>query len=473
MSEEVGGLRRELAAATTVEEYRRIKEAKKVTAATTDLVAAALVALELYAQTNRWKLIMLTVKDAAGIDGRDAREMLRKLGARRSLAEVAAWSGDDLAGWFGHNEQYLARLQPMAREGGITIGALLDGVVADDMKAVLPDAADVKAKIAVRTKLRIAAREQLPTLVVPPRVLKVMEASLHADVAERPRDAAAMMGAGYGRTEFGKWCDSIRVGADQVRARARERGGFEARALFARRDPKPRAQAASEHTEDEVRDTLKPIAEILREAGEWERAARVTREWVGVSAAPDAPEAFCELLEASPVGIPCALEFTLDTKRHWFRRHKLDRRTVDRILLAIAAEEHRRAAVVRVSLRGRKIGGGVPAELVRLTNLEVVDLSSNELTGRSRSRMLRLRDGTESEISHTFPVPAMCRRDSRVDREPDEPQRSISGESRVRDSIPELVATLATELESEISHMFPVPRCAGAIPESARNCRMQ
>ena len=168
------------------------------------------------------------------------------------------------------------------------------------------------------------------------------------------------------------------------------RGGeVEARALFARRDPKPRAQAASEHTEDEVRDTLKPIAEILREAGEWERAARVTREWVGVSAAPDAPEAFCELLEASPVVIPFALEFTLDTKRHWFRRHKLDRRTVDRILLAIAAEEHRRAAVVRVSLGGRKIGGGVPAELVRLTNLEVVDLSWNELTGRSRSRMLR------------------------------------------------------------------------------------
>ena len=207
-----------------------------MTAATTDLVAAALVALELYAQTNRWKLIMLTVKDAAGIDGRDAREMLRKLGARRSLAEVAAWSGDDLAAWLGHNEQYLARLQPMAREGGITIGALLDGVVADDMKAVLPDAADVKAKIAVRTKLRIAAREQLPTLVVPPRVLKVMEASLHADVAKRPRDAAAIMSRDSdGRppwTEFGEWCDSIRVGANQVRARAQRRGQIRsARAL--------------------------------------------------------------------------------------------------------------------------------------------------------------------------------------------------------------------------------------------------
>ena len=170
-----------------------------------------------------------------------------------------------------------------------------------------------------------------------------------------------------------------------------------------------------------MRDTLKPIAEILREAGEWERAARVTREWVGVSAAPDAPEAFCELLEASPVGIPFALEFTLDTKRHWFRRHKLDRRTVDRILLAIAAEEHRRAAVVRVSLRGRKIGGGVPAELVRLTNLEVVELSENELTGRSRSRMLpRYATEPNRRFLTRSPVPAMCRRNSRVDREPDE-----------------------------------------------------
>ena len=139
-----------------------------------------------------------------------------------------------------------------------------------------------------------------------------------------------------------------------------------------------------------MRDTLGPIAKILQEAGEFEPGAKVLREWVGVSAAPDAPEAFCELLEASPVGIPCALDFTPDTKRHWFRRRNLDRRTVDRILLAIAAEEHRRAAVVRVSLGGREIGGGVPAELVRLTNLEVVDLSSNELTGRSRSRMLAL-----------------------------------------------------------------------------------
>ena len=171
-----------------------------------------------------------------------------------------------------------------------------------------------------------------------------------------------------------------------------------------------------------MRDTLKPIAEILREAGEWERAARVTREWVGVSAAPDAPEAFCELLEASPVGIPFALEFTLDTKRHWFRRHKLDRRTVDRILLAIAAEEHRRAAVVRVSLRDNKIGGRLPAELGRLTNLQELVLEGNALTGRSRLRACStLRDGSESEISHTSPVPAMCRRNSRVDREPDEP----------------------------------------------------
>ena len=233
MSEDLAGLRRELAAATTDEDHRRIKAKKLVTAATADLVASALVALELYAQSNKWGQTMLNNKEAAGINGNSAREMLRKLGARRSLAEVAAWSGEDLAAWFGHNKQFLARLEPMAREGGITIGALLDGVVADDMKAVLPDAADIKAKIAVRTKLRMAARDQLPTLVVPPCVLKVMEASLHADVAKRPRDAAAMMGPSYDRTEFGKWCNSIRVGADQVRARAHGEGGWirSARAL--------------------------------------------------------------------------------------------------------------------------------------------------------------------------------------------------------------------------------------------------
>ena len=137
-----------------------------------------------------------------------------------------------------------------------------------------------------------------------------------------------------------------------------------------------------------MRDTLGPIAEILQEAGDFEAAAKVLCEWLGVSAAPDGREAFCKLLEASPVGIACALDFSPDTKGHWFGDHKLDRDTFDRIV-ALATEEHRRAAVVRVSLRGRKIGGGVPAELVRLTDLEVVDLSHNELTGRSRSRVLR------------------------------------------------------------------------------------
>ena len=104
----------------------------------------------------------------------------------------------------------------------------------------------------MRTKLRIAAREQLPTLVVPPRVLEVMEASLHADVAKRPRDAAAMMGDEYyGRTEFGKWCDSIRVGADEVRARARRGGGDSKRArssLGVTRSPARRPRRSTRRT---------------------------------------------------------------------------------------------------------------------------------------------------------------------------------------------------------------------------------
>ena len=150
----------------------------------------------------------------------------------------------------------------------------------------------------------------------------------------------------------------------------------------------PSAQVASQHTEEEVRDTLGPIAKILQEAGEFERGAKVLREWVGVSASRNAREAFCKLLKASPAGIACALEWTLDTKGHWFRNHRLDRGFVDRVV-ALAVEDRRRAAVVRVCLRGREIGGRVPAELGRLTNLEVVNLSSNELTGRSRSRMLR------------------------------------------------------------------------------------
>ena len=137
-----------------------------------------------------------------------------------------------------------------------------------------------------------------------------------------------------------------------------------------------------------MRDTLGPIAEILQEAGDFEAAAKVLCEWLGVSAAPDGREAFCKLLETSPAGIARALDFSPDTKGHWFGDHKLDRDTFDRIV-ALATEEHRRAAVVRVSLYEHGIGGCVPAELGRLTNLKELILAGNELTGRSRSRMFR------------------------------------------------------------------------------------
>ena len=148
----------------------------------------------------------------------------------------------------------------------------------------------------------------------------------------------------------------------------------------------PSAQVASQHTEEEVRDTLGPIAKILQEAGEFEPGAKVLREWVGVSASRNAREAFCKLLKASPAGIACALEWTLDTKGHWFRNHRLDRGFVDRVV-ALAVEDRRRAAVVRVCLKGRGIGGRVPAELGRLTNLTELDLSENNLGGRSLSHM--------------------------------------------------------------------------------------
>ena len=49
-----------------------------------------------------------------------------------------------------------------------------------------------------------------------------------------------------------------------------------------------------------------------------------------------------------------------------------------------------------------------------------LDLSSCSLQGITCCVAPALRDGSELEISHAFPVPVMCRRNSRVDREPDE-----------------------------------------------------
>ena len=74
---------------------------------------------------------------------------------------------------------------------------------------------------------------------------------------------------------------------------------------------------------------------------------------------------------------------------------------------------------------GRALGS-IPPELTRCAQLKVLNLKECGLEGESRG-CSTLRDGTESETSHTFPAPVMCRRDSRVDQEPDEP-----GETRAR-----------------------------------------
>ena len=111
---------------------------------------------------------------------------------------------------------------------------------------------------------------------------------------------------------------------------------------------------ATEHTEDEKSGTLMPISRILREGGRFDDAAGVLREWFGVSDASAATDAFCELLEASPAGLT-SLEFTMDTKRHWGRN--MDRASFDRIM-ALATEDHRRSAVLRINFGGHaKIGG--------------------------------------------------------------------------------------------------------------------
>ena len=112
-----------------------------------------------------------------------------------------------------------------------------------------------------------------------------------------------------------------------------------------------RAQA-HEHTPDEMRGTLLPIAQILTEGHKFDDAATVVREWCGVSDASDARDAFIAVLEASP-GVE-SLEFSMDTKRHW--RHKLDRGAFDRIV-ALAVDDRRRSAVLRINFSTHEIGG--------------------------------------------------------------------------------------------------------------------
>ena len=67
------------------EKYNRVKAEKQVTAATSDLVAAALVAIQLYMQWNAWPLL-----DGLGIDGAAVRAALEAAARAQQRAVTSA-----------------------------------------------------------------------------------------------------------------------------------------------------------------------------------------------------------------------------------------------------------------------------------------------------------------------------------------------------------------------------------------------
>ena len=75
----------------------------------------------------------------------------------------------------------------------------------------------------------------------------------------------------------------------------------------------------------------------------------------------------------------------------------------------------------KVVLRSINPGFTLPSNIGELgDDIVNLNLSQCSLQGITCRVAPTQRDGSESGISHTFPVPAICRRDSRVDREPDE-----------------------------------------------------
>ena len=103
------------------------------------------------------------------------------------------------------------------------------------------------------------------------------------------------------------------------------------------------------------------------------------REWIGVSDEPAAArDAFCALLEASPAGL-ASLEFASNSKGHW-KENNVDRPYIERVI-ALAAEDHRRAAVISINLSERNIGGvcvgSLELELARTVSKEDERKSGN------------------------------------------------------------------------------------------------
>ena len=129
-------------------------------------------------------------------------------------------------------------------------------------------------------------------------------------------------------------------------------------------------------------------------------------------------------------------------------------------------------------LSGNKLGGIITDDIAAFTKLTELRLFGMDLKGTfvvlTPVRVAPpLRDGTESEISHTFPVPAMCRRDSRVDREPEEACASLAQGKCPLGCVIRFQNALSPRYAIEANWRFLTRssflRRAGAIPESIGN----
>ena len=74
-----------------------------------------------------------------------------------------------------------------------------------------------------------------------------------------------------------------------------------------------------------------------------------------------------------------------------------------------------------------------------------------------------------------FPVPAMCRRNSRVDREHDEPAVAQPLQQQAHGCVIRFQNALSPRYATEANRRFPTrspfPRCVGGIPESIGNLK--
>lgn len=284
--------------------HRTKKRQRQITPATSDLWAAAVIVVEIYARHS----FVRKQKSAAPVCGGRFKKhaALVEFERYRSSPNASHWGAKEVRAWLCQ-PRHSTLLRDAAKLLKRTTGPQLASMSEKRMEQLLEKAAAPARSR--RLLLRLRATE-LQWYAMPPKLATLVESSLAVETLDRPKTSAVALEELGCETLFGELKSTSRmVGFDCI--------------------PDEAKAAVPPHTAEDVRGTLGSIGSLFATQHKWASALEAYAAWLGESRdcsqsgsshsnlRREALAKYCEVLRSAPPGSIRRLDFSRKVKEHW------------------------------------------------------------------------------------------------------------------------------------------------------------